>query len=391
VTTWTPFVQLCVVNLLARLGYQMARSPVLPRFAQDLGAGPEFLGLIVAASTITGVFVKLPAGALSDHIGRKRMLVLGTLFFAGPPFLYPFVNSPVTLLLLRFLHGFATAIFSPIAAAYVVDLFQTGRGEKLGWFASAGDIGGTVGPLLGGLVLYSTESYSATYLLVGALGVVPAFLILRLPDDAGSRPGQPTRGDWREFTAGMFEILASRPVLIASSVEATMYVGYGALLAFLPPYARDVGLNDAQIGIILGGQLATTVAAKPIAGRHSDRLGRKPLILLGLVLCAATLPLLVLTGRFVILFVLSAIFGLGVAVVTPSTTALVADLVKAGRMGSAMGGFGTIWDIGDASGPILAGLLIGSLGYTLGFSLIGGLIALSAFVFAITLKDLRET
>src|SRR5262245_61997480 len=64
-----------------RLGYQMARSPVLPIFAADLGALPELIGVIVAASTITGVFFKLPSGALSDVLGRKRMMVLGALFF----------------------------------------------------------------------------------------------------------------------------------------------------------------------------------------------------------------------------------------------------------------------------------------------------------------------
>jgi MFS family permease len=72
----------------------MARSPVLPAFATDLGAGPELLGVIVAASTITGVFFKLPAGTLSDMLGRKRMMVLGALFFAFPPCLYPLVNEP---------------------------------------------------------------------------------------------------------------------------------------------------------------------------------------------------------------------------------------------------------------------------------------------------------
>jgi MFS family permease len=85
----TLFITLVLTSFLARFGYQMARSPVLPRFAQDLGAAPEMLGLIVAASTITGVVIKLPAGALSDVLGRKRMMLLGCLFFAGPPFLYP--------------------------------------------------------------------------------------------------------------------------------------------------------------------------------------------------------------------------------------------------------------------------------------------------------------
>src|SRR5574337_2153125 len=130
VRMWTPFLQLCAVSLLGRLSYQMARSPVLRRFAQDLGAAPELIGLIVGASTITGVVIKLPAGALSDVLGRKRMMLLGCLFFAVPPFLYPVVHSPGTLLALRFLHGVATAIFSPVASAFVADLSTEERGEK---------------------------------------------------------------------------------------------------------------------------------------------------------------------------------------------------------------------------------------------------------------------
>jgi len=111
----TPFMTMVIAGFLARFGYQMARSPVLPRFAQDLGAAPEAVGLIVAASTITGIVIKLPAGALSDLLGRKRMMLLGCLFFAVPPFLYPLVHTPGALLALRLLHGFATAIFSPVA------------------------------------------------------------------------------------------------------------------------------------------------------------------------------------------------------------------------------------------------------------------------------------
>src|SRR5207237_3032292 len=116
------FVAIVFASLLSRLGYQMARSPVLPIFAADLGALPELIGVIVAASTITGVFLKLPSGALSDVLGRKRMMVLGALFFAAPPFLYPFIHDPWSLLARRFVHGFATAIFSSVASPYVDSL-----------------------------------------------------------------------------------------------------------------------------------------------------------------------------------------------------------------------------------------------------------------------------
>src|SRR5262249_10558523 len=160
----------------ARFGYQMARAPVLPRFADDLHAQSWLIGLIIGASTITGVFVKFPAGALSDILGRRRMLLLGACFFAFPPFLYPFVHIACSLLAPRFLHGFATAIFSPVASAAVADLFQRERGEKLGWFASANEVGSSFGPLVGGLLLATIggaglAKFHTVYLFVGSLGV----------------------------------------------------------------------------------------------------------------------------------------------------------------------------------------------------------------------------
>ncbi|MBI3002147.1 MAG: MFS transporter [candidate division NC10 bacterium] len=384
----TPFLTLVLAGMLSRLGYQMARSPVLPRFAQDLGAGPELAGLIIGASTITGVVFKLPAGALSDLLGRRRMMLLGCLFFAGPPFLYPLVKDPVALLLLRFVHGLATAIFSPVASAAVAALAEKGRGEKLGWFASASDAGGTVGPLLGGLVLFWTASYPTTYLLVGLLGLPPLFLVLRLPPDP-PLPPRPSHGPsrWAQFRDGILEVASHPPVLIASSVEAVMYLGYAAFLGYFPLYASGIGINDAVIGLIIGVQLATTMLAKPLTGRLSDRFGRKPMILVGLLLVAATLPGIPRLSAPLPLALLSAVLGLGVAVVTPSTTALVADLTRAGRMGSAMGVFGTIWDSGEAAGPVVAGVLVAAAGYGVAFGVIAAGVGLAALLFAFAVAD----
>ncbi|HEU5395064.1 MAG TPA: MFS transporter [Candidatus Methylomirabilis sp.] len=384
----TPFLTLLLAGTLARLGYQMARSPVLPRFAQDLGAGPELAGLIIGASTITGVLFKLPAGALSDLLGRRRMMLLGCAFFAGPPFLYPLVHEPWSLLLLRFVHGLATAIFSPVASAAVAALAEKGRGEKLGWFAAASDAGGTLGPLLGGLVLFWTASYPTTYLLVGLLGLPPLFLVLRLPPDPPVSP-RPSYGPsrWSQFRDGILEVVSHPAVLVASGVEAIMYLGYAAFLGYFPLYASGIGLNDALIGLIIGVQLATTMLAKPLSGRLSDRLGRKPMIVVGLLLVAGSLPLVPLVRAPLPLAALSAVLGLGVAIVTPSTTALVADLVRAGRMGSAMGVFGTIWDSGEAAGPVLAGILVARAGYGVAFGAIAAGLGLVTLLFAFAVPD----
>lgn len=384
----TPFFVLVLAGFLARFGYQMARSPVLPRFAQDLGAAPELIGLIVAASTITGVVVKLPAGALSDVLGRKPVMLLGCLFFAGPPFCYSLVDSPGMLLALRFLHGFATAIFSPVAAAFVADLAPRGRGEKLGWFAAANDLGGALGPLVGGLLLFHTASYATTYAVVGLLGLCPLLMVSRLPaDPTRPRVGGLLAGRARAFWGGIHEVATNRAVLIAASLEAAMYLGYGAFLGFLPPYAREAGLHDGHIAVVVGVQLATTMLAKPLGGRLSDRFGRKVMILVGLLLCAVTLPLVPTRTSLASLAVVSALFGLGAGIVTPSTTALVADLAKAGRMGTAMGVFGTIWDSGEAAGPVLAGLLIGSVSYVPAFGVISGLMGAMALLFLLTVQD----
>jgi MFS transporter, DHA1 family, multidrug resistance protein len=386
------FLAIILASLLSRLGYQMARTPVLPIFATDLGATPELLGVIVAASTITGVFFKLPSGALSDVLGRKRMMVLGALFFAVPPFLYPFVHDPWSLLALRFVHGFATAIFSPVASAYVASLAETGRGARLGWFSSANDIGATGGPLIGGFVLYFTTSFSLTYLLVGALGVVTLLMVLLLPDVDHPAPEAKTfAARAAEFRQGLAEVFKTPPIFVAAGIEAVMYLGYGAFLGFLPIYAKKVGLNEAQIAIVLGAQLALAMVAKPITGRVSDRVGRIPVIIIGLLVCATALPLIFRSESLTAFVLLTPLLGLGVGAVTPVTNALIADIASTRRLGAAMGVFGTIWDIGEAAGPMIAGFLIGGLGYAGTFDLLGAITAAAAVGLLVLVRDPRKT
>lgn len=363
---------------------------MLPRFAQDLGAAPELTGLIVGASTITGVFIKFPAGAISDILGRRRMMILGGLFFAFPPFLYTFVMEPYALLALRFLHGFATAIFSPIASAYVASFSADKRGEKLGWFAAANEVGSTLGPVLGGLLLFVTASYRLTYIFVGILGLLSLSLMLMISADSSLTVPQPTSNPnsrWKTFRIGMREVVTHRRILLASAMEACLFLGVGALVGFLPLYAKGEGLNDAQIGILLGTQLVAAMVGKPLAGKISDQIGRKPMIVTGLTLCAVSLPLIAMVSLFWILLFLCTLFGIGMAIVTPSTNALVADLAKEGQLGAAMGVFGTIWDMGEALGPIVAGLLIGVMGYFLSFSVIAVIMLVGTLIFALWVSD----
>mgnify|MGYP003438921359 FL=1 len=144
---------LCAVGFLARVSYSLARTPVLPLFAASFGVGPEAIGFAVAISTVTRIFFKMPAGVLSDVIGRTRTLLFGLRVFAFVPFAYLWVSSFELLVVVRFFHGLATAIYSPVVMAGVVSVAGSRRAELLSWFSSVTIIGNLVGAPLGGLLL----------------------------------------------------------------------------------------------------------------------------------------------------------------------------------------------------------------------------------------------
>jgi DHA1 family multidrug resistance protein-like MFS transporter len=213
-------------------------------------------------------------------------------------------------------------------------------------------------------------------------------VVLVLPDvDRPAREGKTFAARAAEFRQGLTEVLRTPPIFVAAGIEAIMYVGYGAFLGFLPVYAKRVGLNDAEIAIVLGAQLAIAVVAKPITGRLSDRVGRIPVIVIGLLLCAISLPLIFRSQSLTVFVLTAPLLGLGVGAVTPVTNALIADLSSARRLGAAMGVFGTIWDIGEAAGPMIAGFLIGGLGYAATFDVLAGVTAVVAVGLMVVVRD----
>lgn len=393
------FTALCTVGFFARLSYSLARSPVLPLFALYLGAGPEAVGLAVGISTVTGIFFKLPSGALSDVIGRKRTLLIGLMVFSVMPFTYLLVKDYSVLIAIRFLHGFATAIYGPVAMAVVAELASGIRkGEMLSWFSSVTIIGNLLGAPLGGFILYSAASgspslaeFRTVYFISGIAGTASLLIALKVlgreerPEGGRSLPEM-----YKKFASGIREVISDRRVLITSNMEGLQNMTVGALEAFLPVYAVTVaGLNEFQAGLLWGIQVVVTIIAKPVMGKTSDKYGRKPLIVTGMLLCAAAFGSIPLLRDFYLLSLAALMFGLGEAFVTSSSAALIADICKARHFGTAMGTFGTIFDIGHASGPLLAGFLIARFGYVPSFWIMSALLVLSVPVFAATVRAER--
>ncbi len=385
------FGALCAIGISARFSYALARTPVLPLFALYLGAGPEVIGLVVGISTVTGILFKLPSGALSDWLGRGRTMFLGLLIFALTPFTYLLVRSASALLAVRFVHGFATAIYGPVSMAIVADQAGSRKGEFLSWFSSLTIVGTLLGAPVGGYLLKPSGplhhaalgDFLRVFLLSGLSGIIALVLGLGFfRQEARATKALPLKEIYGRLFAGIKEVLGDKRIAITSWMEGVHLLAVGALEAFLPIYAVKVaGLNAFQVGLLWGVQVLTTIFSKPLMGRTSDRYGRRPLIAGGLILSALAFGAIPLLQNFTWLIVAAAFFGLGEAFVTSSANALVADLCRERHYGTAMGAFGTIFDIGHATGPILAGYLLLSRSYVESFWIIGFLLLVSVPVF----------
>jgi MFS transporter, DHA1 family, multidrug resistance protein len=396
---FTPFNALCTVGFFARLSYALARSPVLPLFALYLGAGPEAIGFAVGISTVTGIFFKLPSGALSDIIGRKKTMLIGLLFFAFMPFTYLWVHSYYPLIVIRFIHGLATAIYGPVSMAVVADVAGGKKGEMLSWFSSITIIGNLLGAPLGGFILHHTagaadpslREFQYAYILSGITGMMSLVLSLGLlRDGRQDRDGAGLKEATKRFISGIKEVGRDKRVVITSVMEGMQNMAVGALEAFLPIYAVKIaGLNEFQAGVLWGVQVVTTIVSKPVMGKTSDKYGRTALIATGLLICAVSFGTIPLLKNFWLMAIIAAFFGLGEAVVTSSCAALVADLCEEQHFGTAMGTFGTIFDIGHASGPILAGVLIARYNYLYAFWFMAALLVLAVPVFVLNVKVSR--
>ena len=380
------FLALCAIDFSGRTSYNMARTPVLPLFTAALGASPAMVGLIVAASTITGIFLKAPAGAISDQIGRRRTLLFGAAVFGITPFFYLLVGRDWQLLPIRFFHGTATAIYGPVVMAAVAAIAGARKGELLAWFSLIKIATNALGGFLAGGLLYliarggspTLGDFHLIYAIIGGVGLVSlaiaAWLIPSMREEALER-ARSVREVFRRTIRGLKETVRSGAILLTAGMEGVQNMTMGALHAFLPLYVVErAGLNIALAGLLWTILTGTSVVAKPLLGRISDRYGRRAPIVIGMLLCAVPFGLIPLFHSFWILAALAVLFGLGEAFVTTSTGALVADLAKRESLGAAMGTFGTIADTGQASGPIIVGALIAWSGYLPAFA------ALAAFL-----------
>jgi DHA1 family multidrug resistance protein-like MFS transporter len=164
-------------------------------------------------------------------------------------------------------------------------------------------------------------------------------------------------------------VARDRRIMITSSMEGMQYFAMGAFEAFLPLYCLSIGLNGLEIGAVMGVQVVSMLLSKPIMGRLSDRHGREPAICVGLLMGFGVIAIMPNVSNIGLLMLLSVLFGLSVATVTASTSALVCEYAGTSAHGSAIGVLSSVMDIGHSAGPLITGVVVGMVSYQAGFAL----------------------
>jgi MFS family permease len=361
---------LFLLGFFAIFSTTISKNPVLPLFSSAIGANDTVIGLIAAFSPLAGILFSFPVGVLSDHLGRRRLLILSGAVFLSAPLLYLFITDPFWLIPVRFFHGTATAILGPIISAVIAERFPANKGEMLGQYASATLIGRTIAPLAeGAIITYFMMSpgllpYRIVY-VTAALAAVPVFIMTLMYHE--NRSSTVDVLPFAVFRESFFTFFSNPHLRGTACVDMATYFAFGSFETFLPVFLSGRGINPYQTGIIFAVQVVIIAATKPFFGRIADRIDKRIQIAAGLLITGCSVAVIPAVSSFGMFLLVSAIFGLGMSISTVATSAYIADIARKEQLGASMGALSSIMDIGQSAGPFITGVIITAAGYSTGF------------------------
>ena len=386
----TSFFIISFIGFFALFSSTMSKSPILPLFAKSLITlkfEEQFFGYIIAASTVPGILVSMIAGRLSDVYGRRKLILVSTVIFATAPIFYFFAINIWILMIIRFYHGFSTAIFVPVATAAIAESYPEKKGAFISSFSSITLVGRFLAPITGGTILFLTSNYYyGVYVGCAISGTIALALVVllfrvRIPQTEFAQEVKKTSLTIKEFLRGFKDVLTHKIILSTSIVQASQYFAFGIIEAYIILHADLLHFNAWLIGLIPAILTLMLFVFKPLMGYFSDKVGRRVIILVGLLLGGGVSWVIPFTINYIGVILTLCGFGIGMAMVVSSTAAYVSDLSKKEDYGAAIGTLSTIMDIGQTIGPILSGYVLIAFSFGGVFLLVSIVLILSALIF----------
>ncbi len=380
-----PFIALYVAVFVATMGISMV-SPLLPVYAEDLGASGAWLGLTFSAFAISQAIISPFVGRLSDRYGRKPFLVTGLAIYFIAAIGYLTAQSFYQVIGFRMFSGLGTSLIFSVSYAYIGDMTPKGQeGRWLGVFATADIIGFGTGPLLAG-ALREFVGFRSVFVAMAALMALSAFILLwwlprHSPAEVAKRARAVATGA-PEPTTPFRVALQDRLVLAVTAQQGFIQLSFGATFAFLAMRLEDdLGVTPLLVGLAFATQDITGGVAQPVFGRLADRYDRRILVAIGLSLNALLLASIGIVGSYWLMVIVLLASGATGAI---SQVASGAIRVVAGRrvgmatvsgIGSSAGGFGII------IGSVVAGFIVDAQGLAAGFAFGGAMMLVGTVVF----------
>ena len=366
----------CVTNFLFWAALYLY-VPILPVYAQALGASLSMVGLIVASYSMPQLLLRIPIGVLFDATTRRKLLIaieiLMTLFGALGLGLAP---HPWSLFFARALTGvgaagwvifsvYLTGYYPPASMKKAIGLINFVQGAAL-----------VVATLSGGLI---AEKFGSKYTFWGAalLGLVALVPLLLAKQPAIARV---ERFSWRRFSA-----VATRPLLLVASFLAilTQFANWAGLFGFVPVYANQIGASKADLGIITTLALASSAVASLGVVWLINRCGNSFTIFLASILTGFSIAVVPFVQDVSLLQAVMVLNGLGRGLTMTAFMILSVQAVEPQNRATAMGVYQAAYSIGMVSGPLVSGFLADSIGLASVFyvsAALCGLMAALAFL-----------
>jgi DHA1 family multidrug resistance protein-like MFS transporter len=356
----------CAVVLGCYFGTYM-RFPVVPLFAQALGADTVLVGLINAAFLLAAGALSLPLGLIATRLGMKSLAGAGLLMLAASSFLLAVSSTPHQLIWIYLFSGAGLAAFGPTTMSYVAGISPpTHLGRAYGWYTTALYVGMSLGPGAGGFIA-EAWGFPMVFILSG-LSIFITFwgLFFFLPRARQVMPVE----QWQSTLgrAAIREAVKNLPLLGAWLATAGGCFGLGLFITYLPLHAHQQGLSYSQIGIVFAIQGVMNAVSRLPFGHLSDRVKQRSLLvvwgLLGVVISLVGYGI----SRSPLQFDLAAVgMGLSMGLTFTSVAAFSVETVMPEFRGMAMGGYNSAIYLGMMVSSAGMGPVIGRIGFVDGF------------------------
>jgi len=354
-----PFIIVWLALFIGIAGIGMV-SPLLPVFAEDMGASGIWLGLAFSSFAFSQVPLMPVVGRLSDRFGKKFFLWFGLLIYAMAAVGYFWSPGYRELVLFRVVSGVGSAMVIPTAYAYVGKLAPHGyEGRYMGLFNIAMIAGFGIGPLLGGVV-HDSLGMDATFISMAMLSTFGFLIVLLFLPTETSSHGVKESEEPSSSLASMLRDETMRGIITIQLVYGLLF---GTVLAFVGVWMTTVlETSVAQVGVVLSARVIINGTFTYPFGWLADRTNRIILASAGMVMVAMGTFAIPWLGSFALLLGLFMIIGIFESLALPSVNAMTVEKGRGMGMGSVMGVFNMASALGLAGGSMAGGVIENSVG-----------------------------